>query len=99
MYKFEGRRTKDEFIKFAKGGYKEEKAEDIPKPLSFIEDFLYPFIQSYKQAKADVASGTYFSSDIILMVLPFMFLMTMVLICSMTPAHQYDVAKKASKQD
>lgn len=84
-------RTKDALINFIRGGYKTATSETVPGPSSWFDDFTYIFRESYKSAKKDYDAGNYFTSNILIVLLPLMLLVTIYIIASNTPAKvKYD---------
>jgi hypothetical protein len=103
VYTFEGRRTKEDLIAYAQGGYKKAEATKVPGPVGFFAEFTSVFENAYKQAMIDISKGKYFSPDVIILLSPFFFILTIILILSMSPAHQYEtkksLAEAAKKKD
>jgi len=79
-------RTKEALTNFIRGGYKSSPSESVPGPNSWWDDITYIFRQSYKAAKKDFSDGNYFTPNILLVLLPVGFLLTIYIIASNTPA-------------
>ena len=98
VYKYEGRRTKDEIIQFVKTGHKIAKGEEVPKPIGWFGEFFYIFTKSIKGTVEDVKNGEYFTPNMIIALLPVMFLLTILIIACHTPAKIYEDPPKAAKK-
>lgn len=81
MYTFKGRRSKEELVEFAKGGFAMHEPEQVPEPMGMFGEIYQIYKSAYKSAAKQVKAGKYFSAEIFLMVMPLLFLSFGVLIC------------------
>ena len=85
VYEYGGARTVSEILNFARGGFSLQDGEATPSEVSvFGEVFLIAqraVVHGYKQAIQDINDGNYFSTDVLLVSMPVIFLiLTTVLI-------------------
>jgi hypothetical protein len=99
VYNYNGKRTKDELVNFAKTGYKTAKSEPVPEPVGFLDDIFYVFKTIYKDAMKDINAGRYFTNDTVILTLPILLILAIVIVLLLTPAHQYDSPKSRKKND
>ena len=85
IYTFDGRRNVEDLVAYAKGGYASQQAEDVPKDLGYFGDLMKTLKTAFKEASADFASGNYFTANILLMALPFIFGLIFLLL-ALTPS-------------
>lgn len=83
IYTFEGRRSVEDLVAYAKGGFTSEKPEDVPKEVGYFGEFSRTLKSAYKEASQDVTSGNYFTPNVFLMVLPFIFGLIFLLVIMM----------------
>lgn len=80
QYTFKGKRTVSDFKEFVRGGYKKVKTESISPPKGVFQELIDIYTSSARQATKDVKQGKYFTVDILLTFMPFLFLVIIVLL-------------------
>lgn len=80
IYTYKGRRNVEDLIAFAKGGFKEQEAEEIPKELGYVDSIMKVFKDAFAEAEKDYKDGNYFTTNIVLMFMPILFLATLMLL-------------------
>ena len=88
VYKYKGKRTKEAFVAFAKGGYKEvaEQAEAIPEPKGVVGEFVSVFTKAWKASMKDISQGKFMTPNVLTVVMPSIFAFIMlVLVCIPAP--------------
>jgi|Transcript_9280 protein disulfide-isomerase-like protein len=74
VYTFKGRRTVDDLVEFARGGFETYSAEEIQPPVGVFGEIGYIYRHAYKQAVNDLKNGRLFTVDVFLVLLPLIFL-------------------------
>lgn len=88
-YTFKGRRSVEELVQFARGGYQIHQPEAVRKPMGMFGEIMYVYEHAYKQAGKDLKSGNYFTMDVLLTFLPVIFaviLLLLILLPTPSPA-------------
>jgi thioredoxin domain-containing protein 5 len=80
IYTFEGRRSVEDLVAYAKGGFALQKPEAVPKEMGYFGDLIKTFKTAYKDASDDFLAGNYFTANLFLMVLPLIFGLIFVLL-------------------
>ena len=80
MYTYSGKKEKGEIVEFARGNFKFEVSEDVPANLGLFGDILKILKHACRTAVDDYNSGNYFTKDILLVSMPFLFIASMLLI-------------------
>ena len=60
---------------FARVSYAVQESEEVPKPLGFFGEFTLVFKQAYKQAYNDIKNKKYFTSNVVIILLPIFFVL------------------------
>jgi thiol-disulfide isomerase/thioredoxin len=81
VYSYKGRRSKDELVEFARGGYAISEPETVPGELGWFGEITQVYNHAYKQAAKDLKRGNYFTADVVLAIMPAAFLIIILLIC------------------
>ena len=85
VYDYNGARSVQEFLNFARGGFSLQDGEATPGEVSaFGEVFVITyraFVHGYKQAAKDIINGQYFTTDIMLVSMPLIFLVLTTVMC------------------
>lgn len=80
VYTFKGRRSLDDIVAFAKGGYAKQDSEEVPRELGFFGKIAYTYSNAFKQAKKDILSGDLFSMDVLLVFLPVVLVLVFIVL-------------------
>lgn len=98
-FTFKGRRSVEEIVNFAQGGFQIQDAEEVVPPLGFFGEISYVYKQAIKQAKSDIVSGNYFTPDVILVCLPgvFIFLLLLLLLIPAPAPEKFE--SRSSQED
>ena len=83
IYTFEGRRSVEDLVAYAKGGFSDKDSEDVPKEVGYFGGVTRTLKMAFKEASQDVTSGNYFTPNVFLMVLPFVFALIFFLLVMM----------------
>lgn len=78
MFSFSGRRTTAEIEHFALEGYALSQPTEVPKPVGMFGELVLVFKQAWAKAQRDFSAGNYFTPDIVLVTMPFFFVMILV---------------------
>jgi hypothetical protein len=100
VYDYTGKRKAEDIINFARGGYEIHSPEDVPPAMGIFGEVMYVFRHAYKKAGADLKSGDYFTIDVFLTFLPFLFaaLIVMVMVIPM-PKHPEQIAMERRRTE
>jgi thioredoxin domain-containing protein 5 len=79
-YTFKGRRTVEDFVEFAKGGYQIHEPEEVQPPAGMFGELIYIYRHAYKQAGTDLRKGNFFTIDVFLTFLPLLFVILLVVV-------------------
>jgi thiol-disulfide isomerase/thioredoxin len=99
IYTYKGRRNVEDLIAFARGGFKEQEPEEIPKALGYVDSILKVFKESFAEAEKDFKDGNYFSTNIVLMFMPILFLATFALLIMSSAPPPTTIKAQTKKQD
>lgn len=93
VYDYSGRRTAEDMVEFAKGGYQIQQPKEIMPALGMFGEILVVFKHAYTQAAADLKKGNFFTIDIFLAFMPIIFLAFIAVILLLpapthNPAHE-----------
>uniref|UniRef100_A0A7S0XBE8 Thioredoxin domain-containing protein n=1 Tax=Chromulina nebulosa TaxID=96789 RepID=A0A7S0XBE8_9STRA len=80
VYTFKGKRSLEEIVEFAKTGFQIQEPEAVPVQLSFFGSIYKVYSHAYKQARTDIIGGNYFTLDILVTALPFIFIALILLL-------------------
>lgn len=91
VYQYKGRRTAKDIAEFARGGYQIHEPEEVNPPMGLFGEVFYVYRHAYKKAGKDLQSGNYFTMDIFLTFMPFIFVvLVLLLLCAPIPQPHYD---------
>lgn len=109
-YKFKGKRTAENLVAFAKGGFKDEGGEPVPKEPGILEEIKDRVESTWKRVAFDMKNGNYLTLNLFLLVLPILFILLLALciVCD-SPDHSHlksysappskdDTSKKSSTE-
>jgi protein disulfide-isomerase-like protein len=102
VYTFKGRRSTEELVEFARGGYQIHQPEVVRGPMGMFGEIFYVYEHAYKQAGKDLKSGKYFTIDVFLTFLPVIFGIIMLLLIMMpnpTPSKQHRDLTEETDED
>jgi protein disulfide-isomerase-like protein len=102
LYTFKGRRSTEELVEFARGGYQIHQPETVRAPMGMFGEIFYVYEHAYKQAGKDLKSGNYFTIDVFLTFLPVIFGVILVLLIMMpnpTPKRRREPVPSADSDD
>jgi thiol-disulfide isomerase/thioredoxin len=86
VYTFKGRRSVEEIVEFARGGYEMHEPERVPGELGYFGEIILVYKHAYKTASKDLLEGNYFTIDVFLIFMPFIFgFFLLLLICMPVP--------------
>jgi protein disulfide-isomerase-like protein len=85
IYTYKGRRTVEDLVVFAKGGFKTQEAEEVPKELGMFGEMVNVFKTVYREGMKDINAQNYLTHSVLLMVMPFIFLSFMILLIVSSP--------------
>ena len=97
VYTFKGRRSKEDLVEFAKGGFAAHEPEQVPEPMGMFGEIMQIYRTAYKGAAKQVKAGKYFTAEVFLAVMPLLFMSFGVLICmipTLPPEMRVDGARK-----
>jgi len=96
VYDYNGKRKADAIVDFVRGGYEIHQPEDVPPAMGLFGEIMYVFRHAYKKASSDLRSGNYFTIDIFLTFMPFLFggLILLILLVPVPEHPDYVAAKK-----
>ena len=77
MYEYRGKKDVGEIVKFAQGDFKFEKDENVPADLGLLGDVIKILNHAYSTAIEDYNAGNYFTKDVLLISMPFLFIFSM----------------------
>lgn len=80
IYKFQGRRSVEEIVEFARGGYQLHEPEVVPKELGLFGEFNIVFRHAYTEATKDLLDGNYKTINIFCVALPVIFGVLLLLV-------------------
>jgi Thioredoxin len=81
VYLFKGRRSFEELVDFATGGFQIHEPEDVPEELGWFGEVKLVYRHAYKEATKDLLAKRYFTMNVFLVALPVIFLVIMVIMC------------------
>ncbi|KAJ1388684.1 hypothetical protein B484DRAFT_459767 [Ochromonadaceae sp. CCMP2298] len=100
VYDYNGKRRTEDILIFARGGYEIHSPEDVPPAMGIFGEVMYVFRHAYKKAGADLKSGNYFTIDVFLTFLPFLFGALIVLIMVIpVPKHPEQAAMERRRAE
>lgn len=70
----------ESLIAFAKGGYKDAEEEKVQPPKGFFGEIIDVFSGAAKRAYKSIQKGKYFTPDLLLVVMPLVFLILLVVL-------------------
>ena len=80
VYTYKGKRDMESILYFAKGDFRYEESEDVPKDLGIIGDIIKIVNHAYKSALFDIDAGNYFTKDVFFIILPVFFIISILLL-------------------
>ena len=78
VFNYQGRRSASDLEYFATEGYTLGEPATVPKPLGTFGEVTHAFSSAWVKAQKDIANGSYFTPDIILVSMPFIFIILLV---------------------
>ena len=99
VYDYAGRRTAQDMVEFARGGYQIQQPQDVQPAMGMFGEIIAVFKHAYKQAAVDLKNRNFFTIDIFLSFMPLIFLAFVVLIFLIpVPEHPQATAQRAQKK-
>lgn len=98
VYTYKSKRTVDNFVEFARGGYQSIEAEEVQAPQGFFGELKKVFSHALKNAQKDIQNKKYFTPNILLVSLPVIFLAIFSLILFTPNAPPAPKAKKTQEK-
>ena len=83
IYTYKGKKDVDEIVAFAKGNFRFEESENVPKDLGIIGDIMKIVDHAYKSALFDIETGNFYTKDVFFMVMPILFVLSMFLLLAL----------------
>jgi thiol-disulfide isomerase/thioredoxin len=80
VYTYKGKRTTQDLVEFARGGYQLHEPQAVPGELGYFGEIILVYKHAYKQASKDLLEGNYFTASVLLMLLPVIFGILLLLI-------------------
>ena len=80
VYTYTGKKNVEDILYFAKGDFRFEESDDVPKDLGIIGEIIKIVKHAYKSALSDIEAGKYFTKDVFFIALPFLFGSSILLI-------------------
>jgi hypothetical protein len=78
IYTYSGKRTVEDILEFARGGFEMHEPEKVPPELGYFGEIVKVYKHAYKTASKDLLSGNYFTIDVFLVFMPFIFGVTLL---------------------
>lgn len=79
-YMYKGKRTVEDLVEFARGGYQIHQPEDVQPPAGMFGEVMYIYRHAYKEAGKDLRKGNFFTIDVFLTFLPLLFVILLVVV-------------------
>jgi thiol-disulfide isomerase/thioredoxin len=73
VFTFKGRRSVEEVVEFARGGFQLHEAEIAPKELGLFAEFEIVTRHAYKEATKDLLAGNFYTINVFCMAMPIIF--------------------------
>jgi thiol-disulfide isomerase/thioredoxin len=73
VFTFKGRRSVEEIVEFARGGFQLHEAEIAPKELGLFAEFEIVTRHAYKEATKDLLAGNFYTRNVFCMAMPIIF--------------------------
>ena len=80
IYSYKGKRDVESIVEFARGGFRYEDSSEVPGDLGFFGEFIIILKHAFDTAINDFNNGNYFTKDILLISMPFIFLIATIII-------------------
>ena len=80
-FTFHGRRSAEELVEFARRGFVIHSPEAVPSAFGYFGEVLYLYRLACKNSVVDLRSGRFFTVDVILAVLPYLFVFLLCIVC------------------
>lgn len=96
-YIFKGKRTVEDLVDFARGGYQIHQPEDVQPPAGMFGEVMYIYRHAYKEAGKDLRKGNFFTIDVFLTFLPLLFIILLVVVM-FAPTPSSRPAKRQAQQ-
>ena len=82
MYTFKGRRSPEEIIEFARGGFQIHEPEIAPKEMGLFGELFLVSRHAYKEATKDLLNGDYYTANVFCIAMPIIFGVLLVIVLS-----------------
>lgn len=80
VYRFRGRRSVDEIVEFARGGFQIHEPEVVPGELGIFGEFILVSRHAYREATKDLLEGNYRTVNVFCVALPVIFVFLLLLV-------------------
>lgn len=97
VYDYAGRRTAEDLVEFAKGGYQIQQPKEILPAMGMFGEVIIVFKHAYTQAAEDLKKGNFFTIDVFLSFMPLVFIGFIALIF-LIPAPTYAPAEAPQRR-
>lgn len=82
VFSFKGRRSVEEIVEFARGGFQIHEAEIAPKELGLFAEFEIVSRHAYKEATKDLLAGNMYTRNVFCMAMPIIFgFILLIVVC------------------
>jgi protein disulfide-isomerase-like protein len=101
VYDYVGRRTAEDLVEFAKGGYQIQQPQDIMPAMGMFGEIAAVFRHAYKQAAVDLKAGNFFTIDVFLSFMPLLFIafVVMIMVIPAPQPPQAPAVKRSASRD
>lgn len=102
VYDYVGKRTAEDLVEFAKGGYQIQQPQDIQPAMGMFGEITAVFKHAYKQAAQDLKAGKYLTIDVFLCFMPLLFvgfILMMLMIPNPQPPKSASPKRSARDQE
>ena len=83
IYTFSGRRSVEEIVEFARGGFHIHAPEVVPAELGIFGEFMLVFRHAYKEANNDLLNGNFYTINVFCVAMPVIFGILMLIVIFM----------------
>lgn len=98
-YTFKGRRSSEELIAFARGGYQIHEPEHVRQNLGVLGDAVHVYRHAQKHAARDLMEGRVFTVNVYLTFLPVLAVLLFAVFLCLPPVANEPVKAKKAKND
>ena len=78
-FHFQGRRSADEFVEFARRGYEIHPPEIVQDAFGYFGEIIHLYVHATQGAVQDLKTGNFFTVDVVLCFMPYIFLILLLI--------------------